>query len=317
MSAYPDIAIVIATYMPGDLLRRTLQTLTECALPPTLTRVIIAENGPIATAEEMTAAFADRLPVEHHFFPDAKKCGALNQSLALLDDAFIIYFDDDVRVHPDNLMAYADAAKGLTRGAFFGGQCKVDYVEEPEAWLKAFLPDAALGWAPAEAKCELTTSGALGFNWAAFASDIRAAGAYDERCGPGTSANSDEMNVQDEMLRQGVKAYYLPDAVVWHYVPKERCSVDWLLDYKRKDGKGKGIAAADRGGSFCVKQKYGSWAKLQLCRLALCLPKPLLPSDFRFHCRIKVQRLEGKLEGIALVESGELKAKSGGAVTLA
>lgn len=303
------MVIVIATCMPTDLLRRTLQTLADCRLPGTLSRVIVAENGPESVGEGIVDDFAGRLPVEHHYFQNAKKCGALNGALDLLDDEFIVYFDDDVRVHKGTLMAYAKAAEGMSGGSFFGGHCKVDYDERPAEWLMKFLPDAALGWAPSESVCELTESRALGFNWAAFANDLRAAGGYDERCGPGTSANSDETNVQETMLRNGVKAYFLPDAIVWHYVPPQRCSVEWLLDYKRKDGKGKGIAAADRGGLFCLKQRYGSWAKLQLCKLALLLPSSLLKSDFVFHCKIKVERLEGKLEGISLVKSGVAKVQ--------
>ncbi|MDQ8198913.1 glycosyltransferase family 2 protein [Pelagicoccus enzymogenes] len=303
----PDIAVVIATYAPNELLERTLETLSACEIPETLRRVIIAENGPEEVGREIAKKFVDRLPVEHHFFPNAKKCGALNKSLDLLGDELIVYFDDDVRISRGTLKAYAKAAEGMSKGAFFGGQCRVDYDEPPEDWIVKFLPAAAVGWAPADGFIEMKESGALGFNWAAFASDLRAAGGYDERCGPGTAANSDEMNIQNEMLRKGVKGYYLPEALVWHYVPRERSSVAWLLDYKRKDGMGKGIAAADEGGLFCLKQKYGSWAKLQLCRLLLMVPSGILSRDLRFHSQIKVQRLEGKLEGIRLVEGGMKK----------
>lgn len=300
----PDIAVVIATYSPDELLERTLETLSECEVPESLKRVIVAENGPEEVGREITKKFIDRLPVEHHFFRNAKKCGALNKSLDLLDDELVVYFDDDVRVGNGTLKAYAKAAEGMDGGSFFGGQCRVDYDIAPDEWIVKFLPAAAVGWAPSNDFTEMKESGALGFNWAAFASDLRAAGGYDERCGPGTAANSDEMNIQNEMLNNGVKAYYLPEAIVWHYVPRERSSVEWLLDYKRKDGMGKGIAAADKGGMFCLRQKYGSWAKLQLCRMLLMVPSGLLARDLRFHGQIKVQRLEGKLEGIKLVEGG-------------
>lgn len=304
MASVPRIAVVIATYAPGELLERTLKALSVCEIPDSLKRVIVAENGPEEIGREITERFIDRLPIEHHFFQNAKKCGALNKSLDLLEDELIIYFDDDVRIAEGTLIAYEKAAEGMDRGAFFGGQCRVDYDEMPEDWIVKFLPAAATGWAPSTNSIELKASGALGFNWAAFASDLRNAGGYDERCGPGTGANSDEMNIQNEMLRNGVKAYYLPDAIVWHYVPRDRSSADWLLDYKRKDGMGKGIAAADRGGVFCLKQKYGSWAKLQLYRILLTVPPAVISRDLRFHGQIKVQRLEGKLEGIKLVEGG-------------
>lgn len=310
MESGPDMSVVIATYSPGKLLERTLETLSLCEIPETLRRVIVAENGPEEVGRKITEKFIGRLPVEHHFFRNARKCGALNRSLELLDDELVVYFDDDVRIDKGALKAYAKVAEGMVGGAFFGGQCRVDYDEAPEDWIIKFLPAAAVGWAPSDVFTEMKESGALGFNWAAFAEDLRAAGGYDERCGPGTAANSDEMNIQNEMLRNGAKAYYVPEAIVWHYVPRERSSAEWLLDYKRKDGVGKGIAAADRGGVFLLKQKYGSWAKLQLCRMLLLAPSGLISRDLRFHGQIKVQRLEGKLEGIRLVEGGLMKRAS-------
>ena len=219
MKKYPDISIVIATCNPTYLFERTIATIAECSLPPTLKRIIVAENGPISLGEESVMKFKDQLPIEHHFYPNAKKCGALNLALAELDEELIIYFDDDIRVHPETLMAYAHAASGRTRGAFYGGRCCVDCESEPEPWLMRYLPAAAKGWAPSNGFSELTSSGALGFNWAAFATDLRLIGGYDERCGPGTSANSDEMNVQTKLLEKGIKGYFVPDAVVWHFVP--------------------------------------------------------------------------------------------------
>ncbi|MBK1877948.1 glycosyltransferase [Pelagicoccus mobilis] len=297
MKNYPDIAIVIATCKPTGLLERTIKSLVQCVDPPTLRRIIIAENGPVSTAAELVDGYKAALPIEHHFYPNAKKCGALNRALAELDDELIVYFDDDVRIHPETLLAYAEAAKGATRGAFFGGRCKVDYEEEPEGWLGKYLPAAAKGWAPSKESSELVKPGALGFNWAAFAEDLREIGGYDERCGPGTLANADEMNVQQKLLENGVRGYYLPDAIAWHYVPPERCSEAWLLQYIRKGGAGKGIAYAEGDRKLFWKQQIG-------CRLKLVAYKLALPFAVRyrtrFHCEFKINWLEGKLEGMKL-----------------
>lgn len=296
----PNIAVVIATCNPSKLLERTLNSLSACVFPHNLERVLLAENGPVSTAEDLVARFQEQLPIEYHFFPNARKCGALNRALAELDDQFIIYFDDDVRIHPNTLMAYAEAIHGKSGGAFYGGCCRVDRDEEPEDWLEPFLPAAAKGWAPADRFCELKSSGALGFNWAAFAGDLRKAGGYDERCGPGTAANSDEINVQRKMLKKGVKFFYVPEAMVWHYVPRERCNPEWLLEYKKKDGIGQGISIAEEGLFTRWKQYIGCWAKLASYRMVLFFARRFLKDPFLYHCRFKIHWLSGKIEGMKL-----------------
>ncbi len=310
MSDNPKIAIVIATCNPTKLLERTLVSLAECVAPPNLRRVIVAENGPTPTARDLVDDFQEGLPIEYHFFPNARKCGALNRALAELDDEFIIYFDDDVRIHPETLTAYAEALDGRTGGIFFGGRCRVDRVDAPEDWLDSFLPAAAKGWAPASEFCELKKSGALGFNWAAFANDLRSVGGYDERCGPGTAANSDEINVQERLLESGVKGYFVPDAVVWHYVPRERCSAEWVLEYKKKDGVGKGIAFAEAKWTTRWKQQLGCRAKLAGYQLVTFAASRWLRHRTLYHCRYKMHWLRGKLEGMRLALSAKPAAKT-------
>ncbi len=296
----PNIVVVIATCNPSSLLERTLESLSNCVLPKNLNRVIVAENGPTATAENRVKSFDSKLPIEYHFFPNAKKCGALNRVLGLLGNDFIVYFDDDVRIDPNALMAYANRVMGKVGGVYCGGRCRVDYESKPEDWLVPHLPAAAKGWAPSTELCELSKSGALGFNWGAFAEDIRAIGGYDERCGPGTKANSDEMNVQEKLLKNGIKGYFVPDAIVWHYVPIVRCSAEWLIDYKRKDGVGKGIAIAEYDFFRLWVQRLGSWAKLYCYRIMLFAFSWSLSRSQTMFYKCKVERLVGKLEGIRL-----------------
>lgn len=79
-----------ASHDREGLLERTLASLGNCSLPPTLKKVIIAENGGRFGAEQMVARFAGRLPIQYEFSEAANKSRALNQVLAESTDEFVI-----------------------------------------------------------------------------------------------------------------------------------------------------------------------------------------------------------------------------------
>jgi len=230
-----EITVVVPTHGRLGLLERTLSSLAGCRFPPAVRRVVVAENG-ICAAESLVRTFRARMPVEYSYTDVANKSVTLNGVLRRSGNEFLLFFDDDVRLDPGTLLAYATEVGSRFQGAFYGGLCRVDYEEEPPGWLKSYLPPSAVGWSLGDRKEPLTRPDALGFNWGAFASDLRAAGGFDERRGPGTEARGQETEMQRRLLRRGVAGHYLPGAVVWHFVPKERCSPDWALSRRQQDG---------------------------------------------------------------------------------
>jgi GT2 family glycosyltransferase len=231
------MVIIIPTCQRGELLERTLQCLVDADLPGELKRVVVVENGKKDEAESKTAKFADRLPVEYLYTPVGSKCAALNLALESCAGEFVVFFDDDVRIDPGCIRAYADAAKGKSRGEFYAGKCNVDYDVPPPEWLKHYLPFSAKGWCYGDTVRELSEPLALGFNWAAFADDIKQAGSFDPEIGPGRLISiGDETDLQKAMLSRGIKGVYLPASLVWHHVPADRCSTEWTLERNRRMG---------------------------------------------------------------------------------
>lgn len=231
------MVIIIPTCQRGELLERTLQCLVDADLPDSVTRVVVVENGKKDEAEAKVAKFADRLPVDYLYTPVGSKCAALNLALESCVGEFVVFFDDDVRIAPGCVRAYADAAAGKTGGEFYAGKCNVDYDVAPPEWLKHYLPFSAKGWSYGESVRDLAEPLALGFNWAAFADDITTAGSFNPEIGPGRLISiGDETDLQRVMLQQGVKGVYLPAALVWHHVPADRCSTEWTLERNRRMG---------------------------------------------------------------------------------
>ncbi len=118
----------------------------------------------------------------------------------------------------------------------------MDYEEPPLEWLTEFLPRSAKGWCLVGSEVH-RPDWFLGANWAAMVTDLRDVGGFDDGFGPGSvaSVRGQETNMQARMRGIGLSPRYIPGAIVYHYVPKERCSLEWLLDRRRRDGKGFGL----------------------------------------------------------------------------
>lgn len=291
------ISIVIPTCERGPLLARTLASLSECKFPAALHRVVIVENGGRGTARDVVNAFADRLPVLYEHVASPNKSRALNHVLYRSGDELMIFFDDDVRVLPTTLAAYATAAERRVSG-FWGGRCCVDYEQEPPAWIKRYLPPSAIGWSLGDAPCPLTRPIALGFNWAAFSRELKQACGFDEERGPGTFSRGQETDMQLRLLQSGIEGHYLPEAVVWHYVPASRCSEEWALRRSRQTARFDGVNISRKSLPKRLRHDVFSAVKITTYNTLLTKFPTWFSSAQQFHLRYQREWFIGVREGI-------------------
>lgn len=295
----PDIHVVIATKDRPDLLRRTLESLARCDRPPHLRGVVVVENGGGARGKDVCRDAAAWLNVRYEQLARANKCAALNHVLEQLPDGLLVFLDDDVRATEGLLNAYASAAAGVTGGIFYGGPVAPDYEISPPEWLVAFLPPSAKGWAREhDGNGFVDEPVFLGANWATFAADLRRVGGFDASMGPGSVSGSlgDETDMQARLLAVGVRGQYVPDALLYHWVPRERSTPSWALERVYRQGVWCGL----RGRSdvprifgcprWAVRRSVQSWLAAQMWRLH---PNP----SRRFAARADYVWLRGVLSG--------------------
>lgn len=239
-----NLFTVIATSKRARLLHRTLASLAECHKPTAFSGVFVVENGPDRSAEKTVQHFQGSLNIHYLHTLEANKSKALNHVLERIPQGLLFFTDDDIRFHPDTLAAYAEAAQLHNTGTFFGGPMGVDYDSEPPDWLKEYLPPSAVGWEMPQNRQPLGDALFRGCNWAAFAQDLLAVGGFDPEYGPGSKsgARGQESEIQRRLLQNGVNQIYLPHAVVWHYVPKDRCSTRWALGRAYQHGVESGLS---------------------------------------------------------------------------
>jgi GT2 family glycosyltransferase len=187
--------------------------------------------------QELCKRFESMLAVEYRHYPQPGKGRSIQWVVEQLREGFVLFLDDDVRVCEDLLERYADSVQRHGRGHFFGGPLNTDYEVEPVAWLKRHLPKSVTGWTAKNPSVPLHGKDRfLGANFGAFAEDVLEVGGFLPQIGPGafqagTPGNPTglELELQDRMLGRGYIPIYVEGAVVWHFVPRERCSESWAL----------------------------------------------------------------------------------------
>lgn len=224
-----ELIVVIATAGRPELLNKTLASLSECRRPDIYRGTIVIENGRAEGTKKLVDAYRCRLGARYLYVSEGNKSNALNHVLEGVRKGLIFFTDDDVRMQENVLCAYAEASAGVEEGQFYGGPVEAEYEVAPPPWLIDFLLPDSRGWRLGD-EVECVRRGTLlGCNWAAFAKDLRNAGGFDSRKGPGSVSGSlgQEAEMQGRLLRNGVDGLYIPQAMVWHYVPREQCSPKW------------------------------------------------------------------------------------------
>ncbi len=262
------VVVNIATSGRPELLRRTLKSLSACQLPAGYLETVVIENGPRGRAEEVVESAPPNLRARYMYYPKANKSAAMNAALKTLGDCLIVYIDDDVRVAPRMLCAYAETARRRGPSCFYGGPLNVDYDAPPPPWLREYLPASATGWELNECEQRVDSAIFLGGNWAIFSETLRFAGGFNVNRGPGSKLGStgEETEMQRLLLRKGFCGIYVPTARVWHYVPRERCTPQWTLERNFKNGLQAGaVVAAEENHPWGIPPWWMTYRFLKGC----------------------------------------------------
>lgn len=240
---HSSLTILIPTHGRPTLLGQTLESISDCRVPKDYEELIVIENGSRAGAEQIVERLPERLKARYMHRTRGNKSYALNEALDTVPDGLVVFFDDDVKVHPDTLVAYADAAREYGRGHFFGGPVRVDRKKDMPDWIEEFFPSSTKGYDLINGRLE---NAYLGFNWAAFVSDLNQAGGFDPRLGPGVESGAsvgDETELQKKLRANGCVTVDVMRAKVQHHVPAESVTLRWLLDRCFRGGIRSGLCS--------------------------------------------------------------------------
>ena len=310
------VYVIVTTCDRYELVKRTIDSLTNCDYPNELQAIFVVENGSDAGIRELCADYPEEDRVNYFHTPEPGKGRALNAMVDQLSEGLLILLDDDIKVQKDFITGYTDAAKSSGHGHFFGGPLTADYETEPEQWIREYLPRSAKGWECTNPqKLGKGSDFFLGGNYAVFVRDFKALNGIRTDLGPGASQSSSianptaqEVEIQKRLIKNGIKPVYVEKARIWHYVPQERCSEDWVLHRSFRNGLGREILFIE---SHSNGSRPGSSRRL-VHRLKMIAPLMKYAAGFvlndsvlKFRASWQAQKLKGKAEAYARVERNE------------
>jgi glycosyltransferase involved in cell wall biosynthesis len=292
------LTVAICTWNRARLLARTLEGLAGAAPPEAPWEALVVDNGSADDTAGVLDRFASRLPLRRVLEPALGLSNARNAAVAVASGDYIVWTDDDVLVDPGWLQAYEAAIRRWPDAAVFGGPIRPQFEGTPPAWLLAVWTRVAdafavrdFGERPIPFDAEWTVP--YGANFVVRAREQRRF-PYDPDLGRrGRSGTlGEETAVVRAILSEGAAGWWVPDATVSHWVPKDRQTVAYLRQYFALVGRtGPAPGEAHRPGRARTLRRY-----------------------IRAECAYRMGRLTGDprrwLE--AMIEASMLRGRLGG-----
>lgn len=238
-------SVVICTRNRAASLARALDTLTEARHPAGQAwEVLVIDNGSSDTTRQVVESYADRLPIRWIFEPKAGLSNARNRAVAEALGEYLIWTDDDVKIHADWLAAYLDAFTTFPQCAVFGGKVTPvlegptpDWFAKNSGQLEFIMASRDFGLEPVPL-CAETFVLPFGANFAIRSAEQRRH-AYDPELGvgPGRNRSGEETEVIRAILAEGGSGVWIPHAEVEHIIPPSRQTRAYVISYNHAIGE--------------------------------------------------------------------------------
>lgn len=256
------LTVAICTLDRARLLAGTLERLADAAPPSVPWEALVVDNGSTDDTQRVLDQFVSRLPLRRVVEPTLGLSNARNAAVAHASGDYILWTDDDVLVDRGWLRGYEDAIHRWPDAAVFGGPIRPQFEGTPPAWLLAVWTRVAgafavrdLGDHPVPLDGEETVP--YGANFVVRTREQRCF-AFDPELGRhGRSGRlCEETAVIQAILSGGATGWWVPEAAVSHWVPRDRQTVAYLRHYFELVGKTRPAPREARQGGARMLRKY-------------------------------------------------------------
>ncbi len=236
------IDIVVPHYGDIKALADSFNTLTSSRAIHLVNKIILVENGPKTGAKEFCKNIVN-VNVEYIYSKTPGLSSARNLGIERSDADFLIFFDNDLKYTKNTLYSYATAFCKYGQKFFYGGPVEPVYEEAPQDSMLAYVPPSVKGFSLGDV--DLTSDDAvfLGGNHALSREAISACfknyqAVYEGESATGTNGGGvgEEHRLQHRLVQLGFKSCYVADAKVFHPVPRECLTHEWVCNRRFRRG---------------------------------------------------------------------------------
>jgi glycosyltransferase involved in cell wall biosynthesis len=238
----PFITVVICTRDRAASLARTLESLVDARAfyPEDDWELLVVDNGSTDDTAATVERYRDRLPLRRIFEAQAGLSNARNAGVREAKGKYILWTDDDVRVDRQWLAAYAAAFIARPHDAIFGGRTEPVFEAPLQQWF-ADSRDALESLLAVRDEPDWVEIARLrvpyGLNYALRGEEQRR-NLYDPALGvaPGRRRGGEEVDVINRILRGGGTGSWVWNATVYHLIPPERQTLNYIDTFYTSHG---------------------------------------------------------------------------------
>jgi glycosyltransferase involved in cell wall biosynthesis len=236
------VSLVVPTYNRSRVVMRCLESIQQQTLADF--ELLVVDNSPDAELRARLEDFNRTARRKARYIPEprlglhnARHAGAR----AAVGDV-LVFTDDDAAFDPDWLAAYARRFGAHPEMAAAGGPVRPSWEAPPPAWLSAFMQAdptmfPVLSLLDLSRDFQLRPDGIFfGVNMAIRRAALFEAGGFNPEIFGDRWLGDGETGLNRKLWARGQMIGYVPEAVVYHYVPPERMTVAYLRKRQASDG---------------------------------------------------------------------------------
>lgn len=229
------LSLIVATYNRSASLIRALESVAEQNAPFSEWECIVVNNNSTDDTRERFEEFAAAHPDHNFRMVTEMRQGlsyARNRGIGESEAEYIAIIDDDERISPDFITSYISLFDTTPDAVAAGGPIVAEYPSGRPRWMSHFTErPVANTMYFGDKVCEFP-AGRIpgGGNMAMRRSAVRRYGVFDTSLGyVGESLVGGEESDLFERLRIAeAKYYYVPQAVMYHIIPTEKLTAEYL-----------------------------------------------------------------------------------------
>jgi glycosyltransferase involved in cell wall biosynthesis len=266
------ISVVLSTVNRAEILRRTLEAMSDLRSPVGDWQLLVIDNGSTDHTQDVIASFRTCLPLASFQHCKPGKNAALNSVISHFQGDLIVFTDDDVLPHPDWLAQHRRLADNLPEYDAFGGRIELVWPEQAPDWIIRNVPrDVCFGETPANWPDGPCVPGQLwGANMSIRAKVFEKGHSFDPNWGPKFGNNryltGGETNFVSRIHAAGHRCYYNPAPAVGHIIRPEQLDYRWIMARGFRSGR---LQAINLGLASAVTRRsrlvaWLRWLKMEL-----------------------------------------------------
>src|SRR2546423_1949367 len=275
-----NLDVIIPTYNRSALLKRTLDSLLAARVPEGLSvRITVVDNNSKdetrAFVEDYVRRYGDR--INYLFEGQQGRSAALNAGIAATRGDFVGMIDDDEEID-SHWYERVREAFGRDDVDFIGGVYQPRWGGEQPVWLPKDYP-AVIGWIDGGDKVRVfgqDYDGVLmGGNAVIKRSVLQRVGYYSTALGRNGKRllSVEDEDMTERLLAVGARGLYLPDLIIYHYIPPERLTKRYFRRWCFWRGVSRGVIDRDQRSSVAYLTGVPRWLYGRAARGILSLTK--------------------------------------------